>query len=181
MKKIAISGSIGTGKSYVCNKLQECGYFCMNMDMIAKQVRKEKESEIKLLFNVTNNKELAAVIFNDIHKKQQLEELLYPRMIEIMLTEMNTHTEDIFIEVPLLFEKQWECYFDECWIVYASEEVALQRLIKQRSMEEQEAMNIINQQLPIEEKVSKADFVIYNNGNEDVLKQIKERMNNDVK
>ncbi len=180
MKKIAISGNIGTGKSHVCKKLRERGFFCIDCDEIAKRVRIEKHDEILRCFQVSDTHQLGAIVFNNEMEKKKLEALLYPRIIEIMLTEMHVYEGDVFVEVPLLFEKKWEHYFDECWLVYANKEVAIQRLLVNRNMSIDQIHSIIDNQMDIEEKVAKADFVIMNSGDEDVMTQINERMNHNV-
>ncbi len=179
MTKIAITGTMGTGKSYVRKKLQQCGFFCLDCDEIAKEVRNQMQDEIYQSFGVQDKDALATLIFNDVTKRIQLEEMLYPKLIEKMLNDMQGH-ELVFVEVPLLYEKGWDVYFDEIWVVYASEKCAKERLLKKRNMNEVKVNKILKQQMTIEEKVKMADFVIYNEQADDVVKQIQERMQCDV-
>lgn len=174
MKKIALTGNMGTGKSYVSRCLQEQGIFVLDMDACANQIRKEHHEAIKAMFAVNEEKEIAHLVFQDDDKRQQLESYLYPFMIQRMEVFFQTHAQEkiLVVEVPLLFEKGWEVYFDEAWCVASKEEVALQRLMQYRHISKEEAKQRLAKQDPIESKIKKSHHTIYNNEKDDVHKQI---------
>ncbi|MGB9811458.1 MAG: dephospho-CoA kinase, partial [Dictyoglomus turgidum] len=126
-----------------------------------------------------NRKKLAEIIFSDDKERKKLENLLHPPV----LTEIKKRLEDfkdkeiVAVEVPLLFEVGIENWFDEIWVVYAPFEIQLERIIKRDNISQEEAIKRIKAQIPIEEKVKKADFVIYNDKDlESTKNQIKNRI-----
>jgi len=70
----------------------------------------------------------------------------------------------VVAEVPLLFEVGWEGLMDEVWVVYVRPEVQLERLLARSSLSREQAERMIESQLPLDVKVSRADRVIDNNG-----------------
>ena len=179
MKRIALTGNIGCGKSYVSKHLAKLGVFVFDCDVLAKEVRAQYSDDISAMFHVdaTNPKALASVVFASDEKRVQLENFLYPKIIEKMMDifKQYENEEIVVIEVPLLFEKNWDGYFDEVWVVSTKEEIALERLLKYRNMSKEEAKQRLQKQMPLIEKEKRADFIIYNN-EEDVEKQIVQYM-----
>ena len=173
MKKIALTGNMGTGKSFVLNCIKEYGVFVMNVDVLAKEVRQDHLDEIRKQFQCSDEKTLAKLIFNDETKSVALEKILYPFMIEKMKLYFEQHNTEflVVVEVPLLFEKKWEKYFDEVWLVISSQEKALERLNTYRHITKEDALLRLRKQMPLEEKVKKANEIIYNE-TEDVKEQI---------
>lgn len=174
MKKIALTGNMGSGKSYVGHLIARFGVFVLDIDEVAKQVREEQESEIIKMFALSDPKALATLIFNDSHKREQLEQFLYTYMLEKMDAFFTEHQEEKIsvVEVPLLFEKGWEQYFDEVWCVSCSSHTAMQRLKKYRHIDEDVYRKRLAQQMNNKEKEAKSTHIIYNNEEDDVLKQI---------
>ena len=74
----------------------------------------------------------------------------------------------LFIEVPLLYEKKMNRYFDKVWFIYADLETQIKRLINRNNMTREEALNRINKQIGVDEKMQMAilygDYVIDNSG-----------------
>lgn len=70
----------------------------------------------------------------------------------------------VVAEVPLLYEVGWEDLMDQVWVVYVHPETQLQRLLERSGFSREQAGRIIASQMPLEEKVRRADQVIDNNG-----------------
>lgn len=165
--KIAITGTIGSGKTEVANYLRDKGYDVFDCDEINRQILNEnayellKDDFIDCFDNeVLNKQKLADVIFNDEEKKHRLESLLHPLILDKL---MQRDDEILFAEVPLLFESQWDQYFDRNILVICDRDIAIERLIN-RGISSDEANRRINNQMPVQEKIKKADRIIYNNG-----------------
>lgn len=175
MKKIAVTGSIGSGKSYIIRCIKAYGVFVLDLDEVAKIVRKEQESVLIDHFHVSDKKGLAQLVFSDAKKREQLENMLYPMMIEKMKRFFQLHESEklVVCEVPLLFEKGWECYFDEVWCVYCDQNTCFQRLIQNRNMKTEEIKARLSMQMSAEEKRDRSDKIIYNNEDDNVEEQIK--------
>ena len=129
MKKIALTGNIGCGKSYVAKHLAKQGVFVFDCDVIAKEIRTKYQNEIAGMFSVdvSDTKALADLIFSNDVYRIQLEMFLYPKIMEALQSVFISYAGEklIVVEVPLLYEKHWEQYFDEVWVVSAKEEIAL--------------------------------------------------------
>ena len=85
----------------------------------------------------------------------------------------NIHSEYAFVSVPLLYEAGMEDLFDKVLFVYCSDDIRLNRLMSRNHYSEEYAKIRMDAQLPQDEKVKKADWVVYNNSTvEDLTEQI---------
>lgn len=180
--KIAITGTIGSGKSTVSNFIRELGYYVFDADLTVKKLSEKGNKAynpiVALFGNDILNKDesinktlLANIIFNDPNAKKNLESILHPMIKEAMIKESTEH--DIFFaEIPLLFETGFDQYFDYKILVYVEDDIALDRLVL-RGLNKKDAIQRINSQMDKDLKLSKSDFVIYNNSNlENLEKQV---------
>ncbi len=163
MKKIAITGGIGAGKSEVGKVLRKKNFTVVDSDEIVKELheRKEVREKIMEIFGSLEKEEIAKIAFSDSKKRIALENFLHPLVKE----EIGKVKEKIlFVEIPLLFEAGMEKKFDFVVAVSASEEKRIERM-KNKGMAGEEALKRIKAQLSDSERVKKADLVIDNNGN----------------
>lgn len=183
--RIAITGSMGSGKSTVARLLREMGYVVKDADLIAKE---HLESDIVkqalihrygqsiLTCNNTIDKTyLASRIFNYPSEKKQLEDLLYP----YVYAELTRRSEELieFSEVPLLFESNGEHYFDEIWVVVSDEKKLFERLQKDRGYTDEMIQERLIHQMSQHDKIVRADVIIDNNTDiEDLKNQILENV-----
>ncbi|MFI3284320.1 MAG: dephospho-CoA kinase [Erysipelotrichaceae bacterium] len=176
-KKIAITGSIGCGKSFVSEIFRSHGLSVFDADAYNRTLY-ENEDILKALYvafpsvfvdgNV-NKKALASLIFNDSTKKDILESIMLPKIIEAIHQEMMKHS--IFVaEVPTLFENHLEDEFDIIIVVAADQSIILKRL-EERGLSHEESLTILNQQVEQGVKIEKADVVFYNNKSKQSLKE----------
>lgn len=167
--KIAVSGSIGSGKSTVCQYLREKGYDVFDCDEVNRELLEEGKAgwlAVKEAFpdcfdeGSLNKGKLSARIFGDENEKRKLESIMHP----LILAQLNERDDDpLFAEVPLLFEAGWEIYFDLNVIVVTDFDLLIERLAE-RGMTENEAIRRLTAQMDISEKIKRADKIIYNNG-----------------
>lgn len=165
--KIAITGTIGSGKSTVSKYLSEKGYCVFDCDEVNKKLLKTRAYE--LLYNdfcecftnrTLDKAKLSEIVFTNSDKRLKLESIMHP----LILNELNSINNDlIFAEVPLLFETNWDKYFDSNLLVISDKDISLERLYK-RGLCYLEANKRIDSQMPVSEKMKKADEIIYNNG-----------------
>lgn len=184
MRKIGLTGIMGAGKSSVIEILKQKNIPVLDCDAInASLLEKGEEgyNEIVTHFgkrildeNGNINKQIMSQeIFKDSLKKQQAEEILHPliqRKIQKKLNDLENER-IVVIEVPLLFEVHWETFFDEVWVVACEEEVILERLVKYRHVDKEEARIRLSHQLSQEDKIKRANVVLWNNGNKNELYQ----------
>lgn len=186
--KIGITGGIASGKSLVCSFLRELGIPVVSADDIVKELQKDEYylSEIRKLFGdevfigrELNRKKLAEIIFSNEAKRELLNKLLHPPVLEEIKKRIEKLKDYriIAIEVPLLFEVGIEDWFDEIWVVYIPIDLQIKRIMERDKLTKEEALLRIRSQIPLEEKVKKAHFVIFNDGDEENTKeQVKKRI-----
>ena len=113
---------------------------------------------------------LRSLITRDLESKEALEAILHPRLRSQwhpQAMKAFRHSHPIFVaEIPLLYEKDLARYFDQVIVVAASPNVQLQRLMQHRQLSSEIAHALLNIQQPLEEKVCRADIVVWNDGNE---------------
>lgn len=169
-KIIGITGNIGSGKSTLCHELKRQGFFVVSAD---EQTDEAYERCFERLFEVfgqeilsnekVDRQKLGKVVFNDKKKLIQLNQILHPVIIQIIFEKANRNG-IVFLEVPLLFESNLENNFDEIWLVTADYESKINRIMKRNNLSKEDAILRIDSQIPDEEKISKSDVIINNNG-----------------
>lgn len=170
---LAVTGQIGSGKSTFL-KLVGKKYPVISSDEIVHKLLNKKEviNKITSIFSkdilesdsIVNRSRLAEIVFSNNEKRLLLEKVLHP-LVEIeIFKEVNKITEVFcFIEVPLLFEINWQDKFDKSILVYTDESIIKKRL-KIRGLSVEMIEKRLAAQLPLLKKVELSDYIIYNNG-----------------
>lgn len=155
MIKLAITGNIASGKTLVESFFKEKGILTLDTDEIVHKILDKYKIDRKKLGNI---------VFNDKKKLIKLEKILHPRVKKIMdkFFEDNKNEKIIVVSVPQLYESGWEVFFDYVLLVTADDKIRKERLIKRNNFSEEEAQKRLDAQMPQEEKIGKADFVIDN-------------------
>ena len=185
MAVIGITGGISTGKTSFCECLREivpAGKFfdadqaahqLVDLDPeVKKEIRREFGTEVFSADGDLNREELRAIVFEDATKKRALEQILHPRIRRQWSTQAETHRNSpdfFFADIPLLYETGGETLCDRVVVVACSQKVQLGRLKKRMSITAAEARKMIKSQMPLEEKIKRADHVIWNNGDRATL------------
>ncbi|MCK5390842.1 MAG: dephospho-CoA kinase [Deltaproteobacteria bacterium] len=180
MKVIGLTGNIASGKSVVASLLEDLGAKVIDADDIARKVVEPKGpawNEIVDVFgedilntdNSINRKALGEIIFNDDQKRNILNDITHPKIIqkvrETVETYQNENVEVVIIEAALIVEKGGLKDLIEGLIVVTSDEKSqLDRLKKRNGLSREEALSRINSQMPTQEKALHADYVIDNSG-----------------
>jgi dephospho-CoA kinase len=184
MPAIGITGGISTGKSTFCECVREIlpGARFFNADVAAHTLAElaEVKDEIRAEFGSSvfspngdlNRERLRAIIFSDATKRRALERILHPRIRRQWRAEANKHRNSpdfFFADIPLLYETGGETLCDRVVVVACSHQVQLARLAERMSLEDMEAERMIRSQMPLDEKIARADHVVWNDGNRAVL------------
>jgi len=184
MKKVVIglTGGIGTGKSTVSQILKEKKFPVIDLDIISHEVIKfpkvvekivENFGKEVLEYNNTGNwiisrEKLGRVIFGNREKRLILNSIMHPEILHIMrekILECKKENKIIFVEIQLLFEVKWEKEFDYILLVSAEKETQIKRILTRDKRSKEEALSIINSQMSLNEKKTRSDYVIENDGN----------------
>ncbi|MCC9089153.1 MULTISPECIES: dephospho-CoA kinase [Bacillus] len=174
---IGLTGGIASGKSTVSQMIKELGIRVVDADVIAKeavskgtpalhQIVQTFGEDVLLPNGELNRQQLGAIIFSDEEKRKQLNAIVHPEVRKEMLKQrdegINQQETFVVLDIPLLFESQLESLVDRIIVVYTTPELQLSRLMNRNALSEEEALNRIHSQQPLEEKCQKADRVIEN-------------------
>ncbi len=180
MPAIGITGGISAGKSTLVKCLREVlpNAIFFDADAAAHKLLERPEVKEKVLrefgarvFSAAgdlNRAKLRAIVFRDATRKSSLERILHPRIRRQWRQEALSYRNSpnfFFADIPLLYETGGETFCDRVVVVACSEKVQLNRLRKRMSIQISEAKQMIESQMPLEEKIRRADHVIWNNGN----------------
>lgn len=186
LKKVAVTGGLGSGKSSVCRLLHELGAYTISADEIVHRLLSPSNEFGKRIIEIFgqdivkdeifDRKRIAELAFSDRTKLQKLEAILHPAVVrEIQQQYQNLLTHNppsLFVaEIPLLFETSSEGFFDDVVVVVCPEPVASHRFSHMPGQSEQQYLLRSSRLMPIEEKIERANFVIYNDGSMQKLKK----------
>lgn len=181
MKKIAITGTIGSGKSACSTILKELGWNVFDCDQVMKSLMIEDIqliNELQVHFpsafdhNVLNRSKLATLIFQCEKQRHLLESMTHPALLNKMNQAIqDTQESYFFAEVPTLFESGWDIYFDGILLISTSDVVRNERLKTDRQMSEEEITKRTSVQMSDVEKRLRATWIIENNEDLESLKK----------
>ncbi len=190
-KVIGLTGGIGSGKSTVSQFLAELGAVTLDADKAGHEAFKpntEAWHEVVATFGrqiltpsgEVDRKKLGEIVFNDAESLSRLNQIMHPRMYDMMKTQIEEYRRQgvdvVVLEAALLIEADWISLVDEVWITVASEATVLERLKEQRGLVAEQTLARIRFQLSVEERVKHADVVINNDGDLDAVKaKVKEQ------
>lgn len=119
-----------------------------------------------------NREAIRSIVFADAAKKRALEQILHPRIRRQWSLEAEGHrnsTELFFADIPLLYETGGEILCDRVVVVACSPAIQLERLMARTGLGQAEAEAMIDAQMPLTEKIKRADHVVWNNGSRETL------------
>jgi dephospho-CoA kinase len=182
--KVAVTGSIGSGKSTFCNFITEAGFNVIKADDISKKILKEDEDVRKKVIKEfgkesfinkeINKKFLAEKIFSDPVNVARINSVLHPevkREVEQLIQEELKKNDLVFVEAALIYEAEMENMFDYVVLITAVSSVREKRIVTSGKLNNEEFRKRDENQIKDEEKKKRADFIFENNGNTKELKQ----------
>jgi dephospho-CoA kinase len=179
---VGLTGGMGCGKSTAAARFAEVGFRRLDADQvvrdellpsrdIAEAIRARLGDAMVAADGSVRRDKVAEKVFKDPSALRWLEELLHPRLLTRWREVLAASTGTAFIvEVPLLFEKGLENWFDFTVCVTTDSESQLRRL-EQRGITRDQARQRIAQQLPLARKCELADFVLLNDGSPEFLRE----------
>ena len=185
MPAIGITGGISTGKTTFCECLREIAPTAtfFDADRAARDLA-EHDPEVRELigrefgpaiFSASgdlNRAQMRSIVFADAEKKRALEQILHPRIRRQWSLEAESRrnsAELFFADIPLLYETGGETLCDSVVVVACSPSVQLERLVARTQLDRSAAEQMIRSQMPLAEKIRRADHVVWNNGGRGVL------------
>ncbi|MED5354739.1 MAG: dephospho-CoA kinase [Bacteroidota bacterium] len=185
MKKVAVTGGIGAGKTTVSNLFEKIGIPVFNSDEIAKELMhndKQLKSDIIKAFgnesyinNELNRAYLSDIVFNDETLLNKINSIVHPQVEkEFNQWLLNQQSKYIIYESAIIFENNSEDLFDKIICVIAPEEDVISRVMKRNSFSRDKVISIISNQLPDQVKINKADYIIENINKSDLTDRVLE-------
>ncbi len=187
MLTIGLTGGIATGKSTVSALLRQVGFPIVDADIVAREVVEPGTptlEKIKLAFGpgiidngVLDRRKLGQIVFEDGAQLKKLNDIMQPAISSAMADKINfwrlQNVPILVLDVPLLFERDYDKnkLVDKIIVVTASEEIQLSRLKNRDQLSNMEARNRVKAQLPMSQKIARADYVIDNNGRIEELQE----------
>ena len=179
--KVGLSGGIGCGKSTVLGFFREAGWRTVDSDAVVRELlATDAEVQARLRSRwggvvfadgAVDRGALAKRVFGHEGDLKWLEELLHPLVRESWLASIDQAPDSNWlVEIPLLFEKRLEIHFDLTVCVSSPPDVVADRMVV-RAYSEAQIEQRRKQQMPLEEKIERADFLISNGGSLEFLKQ----------
>jgi dephospho-CoA kinase len=188
---VGLTGGVASGKTAISQILKEEGAYLIDADQIARELVQPHTATWNELIKVfgkeilqedgsIHRKRLAAKVFSDPEQRNLLNQILHPRIT----AEMNRRVKEIgqkdpnaivVIDAALLIELGDHREMDKVIVVTSTEKQQIERLKKRDGVDQEEAQRILFSQMPLEEKLKVADFVIQNEGSfEETRRRVKE-------
>jgi dephospho-CoA kinase len=185
MKKIGITGGIGSGKSIVCEVFKLLGVPVFHADSVARDLQQNDLQIRTRLIDLFGNqiytedgtldrKKLAGLIFNDKELICKVNQLIHPLVREAFINWVDKQTDDDYIlyEAAILFESGYYKDLDLNILVIADENIRIKRVIQRDNSTEEAVIQRINNQISDLEKMSMADYILENNEKKLLIPQI---------
>ena len=178
--RVALTGGIATGKSHCLKKFAELGAPTIDADLLARQAVSPGTAGFTAVVSrfgagvVTadgnlDRAALGTLVFTDPIARRSLEEIIHPTVygaIERWFESLARREDAVagIADIPLLYETGRDREFDVVIVVACAAETQVQRLKERSGLTEDEGLRRIKAQIPIEQKVKRADFVINTDG-----------------
>ncbi|MBM3185996.1 MAG: dephospho-CoA kinase [Bacteroidetes bacterium] len=188
MKRIGLTGGIGSGKSFIANILEHMGFPVYYSDSRSKELTKSNPTirmglislfgEDVFIDGQLNTQLVSTKIFQNEEYRQKVNELIHPIVRKDFEDwAMNQNSNLVFNEAAILFETGAFKNFDATILVCAPLELKIQRVMKRENCSEEEVLARMRKQWSDEEKRKLADFVIENDEKQPIVSQIENALN----
>jgi dephospho-CoA kinase len=186
MRLIGLTGNIASGKTAVADLFAERGAAIVDADVLAREAVTKGSPALdaivarwgKGVLDKEGNLDRAAlrhIVFENQDELDALNEIVHPEVMRLRAKDIEAaraRGEQVLVcVIPLLFERHLAEDFDAIVLVDAPRSVRLERIVRDRGIDEAEAMKMIASQMPADLKRARADYVIENNGSLDDLEE----------
>ncbi len=179
---IGITGGIGSGKTFICKKFQEFGVpvynaderakFLMENDVVLKQQLIDHFGENIFIDLKLNKKLLASLIFNDKKELAFINSVVHPAVERDVESWKEKHKNEKYLikEAALLFENGTYKNLDKTILVHAPQDERILRVMQRDHSTKKQVLSRIKNQMSDLDKMENADFIINNNGKNEIDK-----------
>lgn len=180
MLVVGLTGGIATGKSIVASMFEKRGAYVIDFDVLARVVVEPDTPAWKDIVEhfgtpilnedrTLDRARMGDIVFADARKRKILEGFIYPRLFEEYSRRIREIGEKdpeaiVLADVPLLIEIGLQDMFEKIIVVYAPRQQQIERLIERDGLDRESVLRRVEAQMPIDEKLKHADYVIHNPG-----------------
>ena len=168
--KIGITGGIGSGKSYVCKRLEARGIEVYDCDSAAKRLIRtspEIQERLTALIGTLNKAAVAQFLLASEENAKAIDAIVHPAVFKDF-----EESGLLWMESAILYESGIYKLIDKVIVVTAPDEVRIQRVMQRDGITREKVLEWMARQLPQEEVRQRADFEIVNDGQKDIDKQL---------
>jgi dephospho-CoA kinase len=176
--KIGIAGGIGSGKSFVCQRIESLGFKVYDCDQAAKrliQTSADIRTRLTSLIGpatyfddgTLNKPEVARFLLASAQNAHAVDAIVHPAVFQDFL-ESGLQ----WMESALMFESGIYRYVDKVIVVVAPKEVRIQRVMQRDNISREKVLEWMDRQMDQEEIIRRADYIIVNDGEKDIDKQL---------
>jgi len=189
MKRVALTGGIATGKSHVRAEFERLGVPTIDADKLARDAVADGSPGLKAVISrfghgvlddtgALDRRKLGSIVFQDSVARRDLEDIIHPavrRAIDDWFASLENKTPRFAIaDIPLLFETGRHREFDVVIVAECAPSTQITRVMARDGVSESDARARVAAQMPIEEKVRRADHVINTDGSfEETNRQVR--------
>jgi dephospho-CoA kinase len=176
--RVALTGGIATGKSYVRSQFEKLGVPTIDSDILAREAVAPGTPGLSAVVRVfgtemldasgqLDRKKLGALVFADPGKRKALEEIIHPevrRVTDGWFAHLEPTTPFAIADIPLLYEVGREKDFDAVIVTAVDPDEQVRRVMKRDNLTESDARQRLAAQMPIDEKAARANYVVRTSG-----------------
>lgn len=194
MRNIGMTGGIGSGKNQVAEIFNQLGFYTLDSDVSSRKVMEKGQPAYEKIVSFFGSdildenhnilrKKLGDIVFSSKEKLKTLEDIVLPAVYEYERKERSKiYGKDdkavVITHAALIIESGSYKKYDALIVISCPNEIQLQRVIQRDNFNEEKAKNIISHQLPNEERLKYADFIIDNSSTLDNLYKEVKRVHN---
>lgn len=194
MKIIGLTGGIACGKSTVSAYLKQKGAYIIDGDAIAKELSVPGKSIWKAYVEhfgdkilnsdkTLNRRLIGQIVFTDESEKMWMNNTMHPLIKQAIIEKIEKYKQDkvkvVVLDIPLLYEANWDKFADEVWVVRIDKQLQIERIQNRDKLTQKEAISRIEAQMPVEEKAKRADVVIDSSNTPEITCKLVEKIWNE--
>ena len=194
MKIIGLTGGIACGKSTVSAYLKQKGAYIIDGDAIAKELSVPGKSIWKAYVEhfgdkilnsdkTLNRRLIGQIVFTNESEKAWMNSTMHPLIKQAIIEKIEKYKQNkvkvVVLDIPLLYEANWDKFADEVWVVKIDEQLQIKRIQNRDNLTKEEAISRIKAQMPVIEKAKRADVVIDSSNTPEITCKLVERIWNE--
>lgn len=179
--RVGVTGIFASGKGTVCEIFRELGAGVVDTDIVAREIMEPGAAGLKMVVEefgdsfinsdgTLDRRGFANSVFTSAEKVKRLNEITHPLILDIVM-ERTSGAGIFMVNTPLLFESGFDKYMEKNIVVTAGNDQVLDRGSRRDNITPEEIKERLKHQIPLNEKVKLADYVIDNSGNIDNTKR----------